>query len=73
MHNYVLRVSSVGKFGSAEAIFCPLEFRKNWQVCILERIQLQSQNMQKLFSTPQSAICHLTLKDPWRNKYVFVH
>lgn len=28
MHNYVLRVSSVGKFGSAEAIFCPLEFRK---------------------------------------------
>lgn len=28
---------------------------------------------QKLFSTPQLTTCHLTLKDPCRNKYVFVH
>lgn len=69
MHNDVLGVSSVGKFGSAEAIFCPSELRKNWQACILARTQMQSP---KHVSIPELAICHLTLKDPCQKKYVFV-
>lgn len=50
MHNDVLRVSSVGKFGRAEPIFCPLKFKKkNGKYVSCQEYSCKPENMQKLF------------------------